>query len=73
MLHLGDYIYEGSNQKFPNDPRPDLGRRFDPDKNCITLDDYRRRFAEYCSDPDVQAFGRRIPSSRRWTTTSSPT
>jgi len=56
VLHLGDYIYEGSNQKFPNDPRPDLGRRFDPDKNCITLDDYRRRFAEYCSDPDVQAF-----------------
>jgi len=56
VLHLGDYIYEGSNQKFPNDSRPDIGRMFDPDKECITLDDYRRRFAEYCSDPDVQAF-----------------
>jgi alkaline phosphatase D len=56
VLHLGDYIYEGSNQRFPSDPRPDLGRNFVPDKNCVTLDDYRRRFAEYCSDPDVQAF-----------------
>ena len=55
VLHLGDFIYEGSNQKFPNDPKPDLGRMFDPDKECITLDDYRRRFAEYCADPDVQA------------------
>jgi alkaline phosphatase D len=56
VLHLGDYIYEGSNQRFPSDPRPDLGRSFIPDKSCVTLDDYRRRFAEYCSDPDVQAF-----------------
>jgi len=56
VLHLGDYIYEGSNLKFPSDPRPDLGRALDPDKDCITLDDYRRRFAQYCSDPDVQAF-----------------
>lgn len=56
VLHLGDYIYEGSNFQAPNDPRPDLGRKFDPDKDCVTVGDYRRRFAEYCSDPDVQAF-----------------
>lgn len=55
VLHLGDYIYEGSNQRFPSDPRPDLGRTFVPDRNCVTLDDYRRRFAQYCGDPDVQA------------------
>jgi alkaline phosphatase D len=54
FLHLGDYIYEGSNKRFPNDPVPDLGRVFDPDDDCVTLDDYRRRHAEYCGDPDVQ-------------------
>jgi alkaline phosphatase D len=55
VLHLGDYIYEGSNERFPGDPHADLGRRFDPDRRCVTLGDYRRRWAQYCSEPEVQS------------------
>ncbi|MEX2031664.1 MAG: alkaline phosphatase D family protein, partial [Dehalococcoidia bacterium] len=56
LLHLGDYIYETPNQLPPGAPQPpDLGRPFDPLHECVTLDDYRRRYAQYRGDPDVQA------------------
>jgi len=56
LLHLGDYIYETPNQLPPGAPQPpDLGRPFDPLHECVTLDDYRRRYAQYRTDPDVQA------------------
>ena len=55
-------------------PEPDIGRPFDPLHECVTLDDYRTRYAQYRRDPDVQAVQRRATrSSRRSTTTSSPT
>src|SRR5215207_4431884 len=55
VLHLGDYIYEASN-KPPKTQTPgaDIGRPFDPDAECRTLADYRTRYAQYRSDPDVQ-------------------
>lgn len=56
VLHLGDYIYEASNTPPRNQtPGADIGRPFDPTGECITLDDYRRRYAQYRCDPDVQA------------------
>ncbi len=56
VLHLGDYIYEASNTPPASQtPGADIGRPFDPLHECITLDDYRRRYAQYRSDPDVQA------------------
>jgi alkaline phosphatase D len=56
LLHLGDYIYETPNQLPPGAPQPpDLGRPFDPLHECVTLEDYRRRYAQYRGDPDVQA------------------
>ena len=56
VLHLGDYIYEAS-QTPPASQTPgaDIGRPFDPVHECVTLDDYRRRYAQYHSDPDTQA------------------
>jgi alkaline phosphatase D len=56
VLHLGDYIYEAS-QKPPASQTPgaDIGRPFDPFNECVTLDDYRRRYAQYRMDPDTQA------------------
>lgn len=48
VLHLGDYIYEyGAN--------PEALRPFDPPHEIVTLDDYRRRYRQYHSDPDLQA------------------
>jgi alkaline phosphatase D len=56
VLHLGDYIYEVSNHPPPSQTPPaDIGRSYDPDGECITLEDYRRRYAHYRLDPDVQA------------------
>jgi alkaline phosphatase D len=56
LLHLGDYIYEAS-QTPPASQTPgaDIGRPFDPLTECVTLDDYRRRYAQYRRDPDTQA------------------
>jgi alkaline phosphatase D len=54
VLHLGDYIYEASNEP-PSETRvTDIGRPFDPTHECVTLADYRRRYAHYRADPDVQ-------------------
>ncbi len=56
VLHLGDYIYEASNTPpHGQTPGADIGRPFDPSGECVTLDDYRRRYAQYRCDPDVQA------------------
>lgn len=52
VLHLGDYIYEyGSNEY----PRADAqGRRPEPLQEILTLADYRRRYAQYRQDEDLQ-------------------
>lgn len=47
VLHLGDYIYE-------NDGTDSLGRRPDPPREILSLEDYRRRYRQYRSDPDLQ-------------------
>lgn len=56
VLHLGDYIYEAA-QKPPasQTPAADIGRVVDPPHECVRLEDYRRRYAHYRLDPDVQA------------------
>ena len=47
IVHLGDYIYEGS---WGRDPVRSHGSG-----QAITLDDYRRRYALYKTDADLQA------------------
>ena len=56
VLHLGDYIYEAS-QTPPKTQTPgaDIGRPFEPRNECVTLADYRTRYAQYHADPDTQA------------------
>lgn len=63
VVHLGDYIYE-------HGPGPDAlgreetalpGRAPDPPRELVTLDDYRRRHAQYKTDPDLQAAHARAP------------
>jgi alkaline phosphatase D len=48
VLHLGDYIYEGG-PGAPTQPRQHVGREI------TSLFDYRRRLAQYRSDPDLRA------------------
>ena len=52
ILHLGDYIYEYGSNKYPNTDY--AGRVPDPRSETVTLDDYRRRYQQYHTDPDLQ-------------------
>jgi alkaline phosphatase D len=55
LLHLGDYIYEMADKPPASQtPGADIPRHNDPLHECKTLDDYRRRYAQYRMDPDVQ-------------------
>ncbi|WWC58036.1 uncharacterized protein I303_100571 [Kwoniella dejecticola CBS 10117] len=59
-VHVGDYIYEyrgdGCDDYYScyGDGR-DIGRVPEPNRELFLLDDYRQRYAQYRSDPDLQA------------------
>ncbi|MDQ3058808.1 MAG: alkaline phosphatase D family protein [Pseudomonadota bacterium] len=65
-LHLGDYIYEfGANPAlFGNQDASALGRVAIPANDLVSLDDYRQRYAQYRTDPDLQ----RLHASMPWIT-----
>ncbi|MGO3928084.1 alkaline phosphatase D family protein [Rhodopseudomonas pseudopalustris] len=55
VFHYGDYIYEYAFAARDKDDRPNP-RTMPPDfPACFTLTDYRRRYALYKGDPDLQA------------------
>jgi alkaline phosphatase D len=57
VFHYGDYIYEGAARPGPRtmNGRPFTNLRNHVGPEIYTLDDYRRRYAQYKSDPDLQA------------------
>jgi alkaline phosphatase D len=59
VLHLGDYIYEYANGGFGDGTG--LGRIPAPNKEIVTLNDYRTRHAQYRTDPQLQAAHRWHP------------
>lgn len=62
LLHLGDYIYETSNNPPANQVKSaGIGRPFEPEGECVTLEDYRTRYRQYRRDPDVRALHHAIP------------
>jgi alkaline phosphatase D len=69
VLHLGDYIYEYANGRYGSradgDGRP-LDRASFPDRELVSLDDYRARYAQYREDPDLQAAHRQHPFIPVW-------
>ncbi|MEL7450738.1 MAG: alkaline phosphatase D family protein [Pseudomonadota bacterium] len=64
VLHLGDYIYEYENGVY-GDGTP-LDRVPDPNREIVSLDDYRRRYAQYRSDVQLQAVHARHPFIAVW-------
>ncbi|HVH99258.1 MAG TPA: alkaline phosphatase D family protein [Enhygromyxa sp.] len=60
VIHLGDYIYEFEDNVYGNI------RQYDPPHECVTLDDYRRRYRQYRSDRDLQAIHRQHPFIVTW-------
>ncbi|KAI9352221.1 putative alkaline phosphatase [Obelidium mucronatum] len=59
VLHLGDYIYEYRNGEYGDGAS--IGRIPLPDKELLTLEDYRARHAQYKEDEDLQALHRLKP------------
>jgi len=54
VLHLGDYIYEYGENVYPAEGSEQMGRIVDPKHEIVSIDDYRRRYALYRSDDDLQ-------------------
>ncbi|HJV43560.1 alkaline phosphatase D family protein [Caulobacter sp.] len=54
VVHLGDYIYEYGVDGYGGPESQTLGRVHQPAHEIVTLADYRQRFAQYRTDPDLQ-------------------
>lgn len=66
VYHYGDYIYEGRGNRLWNGPLgPVENVRQHAESEIYSLDDYRRRYAQYKMDADLQA----AHASAAWFTT----
>ncbi len=66
VVHLGDYLYEYQPGKYSYGPDWVDVRRHDPPHETVTLSDYRRRHAQYKTDPDLQALHAALPMIATW-------
>ena len=65
-LHLGDYIYETGINAAEQAVATLLDRKLNPSYECVTLQDYRARYAHYHTDADLRAFHALIPIIPVW-------
>ncbi|TQV72782.1 alkaline phosphatase [Aliikangiella marina] len=65
-LHLGDYLYEYARGGYASEDAAALGREVLPDGELLTVNDYRQRYAQYRTDPDLQAFHQAFPMIAVW-------
>lgn len=66
VLHLGDYIYEYPIGTYQSPKAEELGRLVDPPHEITKTEDYRRRYALYRSDEDLQEIHRKYPFICAW-------
>lgn len=64
VLHLGDYIYEYAPGEYQ--ARDVVVRPHDPPAETTRLEQYRRRLAQYKTDPDLQALHAAVPFIITW-------
>lgn len=64
VLHLGDYLYEYANEGFGR--TYGTFRTLVPDHEILSLDDYRGRYANYRSDPDLAELHRQNAMIHVW-------
>ena len=65
-VHLGDYIYEYARGGYASADASALSREVNPPGETIMLSDYRKRYAQYRTDPDLQALHARMPMIAVW-------
>lgn len=61
VLHTGDYLYEYPVGTYPSAAEALAGRKLDPAHEIIALADYRARYANYRTDPDLQRLHQLYP------------
>ncbi|UUM29665.1 alkaline phosphatase D family protein [Vibrio japonicus] len=66
VLHLGDYIYEYGDGGYATEDAAAMGRTPSKGTECVTLDDYRKRYAQYRQDEDLQAMHAALPMIAVW-------
>ena len=66
VVHLGDYIYEAGENGFGGEAGKCIGRIHEPRHEIVSLDDYRRRHAQYKTDPGSLAMHARHPLIVMW-------
>lgn len=65
-VHLGDYLYEYARGGYASGDAAALSREVNPPGEIIMLSDYRMRYAQYRTDPDLQALHARMPMIAVW-------
>jgi len=66
VVHLGDYIYEHGVDGFGADVASRIDRAHVPSHETLTLDDYRKRHAQYKTDASSQAMHAQQPLIVIW-------
>tara|TARA_R110002095_G_scaffold184553_5_gene161751 strand:+ start:1536 stop:2993 length:1458 start_codon:yes stop_codon:yes gene_type:complete len=69
VIHLGDYIYENGATQPGDSYYPSFqatGRQHNPPHTCVTLQDYRTRYAQYRQDPELLKLHARYPIINIW-------
>lgn len=66
VVHLGDYLYEYAHGGYATADAERLSRMPDPLHEIVSEEDYARRHALYCSDPDLQALKAGAPWIAIW-------
>ncbi|MDO8900695.1 MAG: alkaline phosphatase D family protein [Phenylobacterium sp.] len=67
VVHLGDYIYEyGGPGSYGMNSAVAAERPHIPDREIVSLEDYRQRHAQYKTDPQLQAAHARAPWIVSW-------
>lgn len=66
VIHLGDYLYEYEPGKYSYGHDQVDVRLHDPRREIVSLRDYRRRHAQYKTDPDLQELHAAVPFIVTW-------
>jgi alkaline phosphatase D len=66
VIHVGDYLYECEPGMYSYGHEWTDLRRHDPPRETVSLADYRRRHAQYKTDPDLQRLHAQLPFITTW-------
>ena len=66
VVHLGDYLYEYAPGEYGMGQSERDVRRHDPAHEIVSLEDYRRRHAQYKTDADLQDLHAKYPFIVTW-------